>query len=204
MILKLGIPKGSLETATIDLFRRAGYNMTTSSRSYFPVIDDPEIECLLIRAQEMARYVENGVLDAGITGLDWVQENEANVHPVCDLVYAKQSFGKVRWVLAVPEDSSIQSAADLEGQDHRYGAGGHDQALSGREGRHRQGGVQLGSDRGQAPGTGRRHRGGHRDRQLPAGQQAAHRGDGARVEHPADRQPAPPGKTRRSGASWKT
>lgn len=116
MILKLGIPKGSLENATIDLFRRAGYNMTTSSRSYFPVIDDPEIECLLIRAQEMARYVENGILDAGITGLDWVQENDANVYPVCDLVYAKQSFGKVRWVLAVPEASTIQSAADLEGK----------------------------------------------------------------------------------------
>lgn len=116
MILKLGIPKGSLETATVELFRRAGYNMTTSSRSYFPVIDDPEIECLLIRAQEVARYVEDGVLDAGITGMDWVQENEANVHAVCDLVYAKQSFGKVRWVLAVPENSSIQSAADLEGK----------------------------------------------------------------------------------------
>ena len=116
MILKLGIPKGSLETATVELFRRAGYNMTTSSRSYFPVIDDPEIECLLIRAQEVARYVEDGVLDAGITGMDWVQENGANVHPVCDLVYAKQSFGKVRWVLAVPENSSIQSAADLEGK----------------------------------------------------------------------------------------
>ena len=77
MILKLGIPKGSLENATIELFRRAGYNMTTSSRSYFPVVDDPEIECMLIRAQEMARYVEDGILDAGITGLDWVQENEA-------------------------------------------------------------------------------------------------------------------------------
>jgi ATP phosphoribosyltransferase len=116
MILKLGIPKGSLETATIDLFRRAGFNMTTSSRSYFPVVDDPEMECLLIRAQEMARYVENGVLDAGITGLDWVQENGATVHTVCDLVYAKQSFGKVRWVLAVPEASAVRSAADLEGK----------------------------------------------------------------------------------------
>jgi ATP phosphoribosyltransferase len=116
MILKLGIPKGSLENATVELFRRAGYNMTTSSRSYFPVIDDPEIECMLIRAQEMARYVEDGVLDAGITGLDWVRENDADVQTVCDLVYAKQSFGKVRWVLAVPENSSIQSAADLEGK----------------------------------------------------------------------------------------
>ena len=116
MILKLGVPKGSLESATIDLFRRAGYNMTTTSRSYFPVIDDPEIDCLLIRAQEMARYVENGILDAGITGLDWVQENDADVHAVCDLVYAKQSFGKVRWVLAVPEASPVKSAADLEGK----------------------------------------------------------------------------------------
>jgi ATP phosphoribosyltransferase len=116
MILKLGIPKGSLEIATIDLFRRAGFNLTTSSRSYFPVVDDPELECLLIRAQEMARYVENGILDAGITGLDWVRENDANVQTVCDLVYAKQSYGKVRWVLAVPEASSVKSVADLEGK----------------------------------------------------------------------------------------
>ena len=116
MILKLGIPKGSLESATIELLRRAGFNVTTSSRSYFPVIDDPEIECVLIRAQEMARYVENGLLDAGITGLDWVQENEAVVHPIVDLVYAKQSFGKVRWVLAVPEASPFRTAQDLEGK----------------------------------------------------------------------------------------
>ncbi len=117
MILKLGIPKGSLENTTIDLFKRAGYNMSTSSRSYFPVVDDPEIECLLIRAQEMARYVENGILDAGVTGLDWVRESDAAVHTVCDLVYAKQSFGKVlRWVLAVPESSPVQSVKDLEGK----------------------------------------------------------------------------------------
>jgi ATP phosphoribosyltransferase len=115
-ILKLGIPKGSLENATVDLFRRAGFNIAVSSRSYFPVIDDPEIECMLIRAQEMARYVEDGVLDAGLTGLDWVMETGANVHKVADLVYSKQSFGKVRWVLAVPENSPIQSIADLEGK----------------------------------------------------------------------------------------
>ena len=102
MKLKLGIPKGSLENATIDLFRRAGFKITTSSRSYFPGIDDPEIECMLIRAQEMARYVEDGILDAGLTGRDWVEENEADVVAVADLIYAKQSFGKVRWVLAVP------------------------------------------------------------------------------------------------------
>src|SRR5579863_417337 len=114
--LKLGIPKGSLENATIDLFRRAGFNITTSSRSYFPAIDDPEIECMMIRAQEMARYVEDGVLDAGLTGRDWIEESEANVHAVADLIYAKQSFGKVRWVLAVPEGSPFQSVKDLEGK----------------------------------------------------------------------------------------
>ena len=116
MKLKLGIPKGSLENATIDLFRRAGFTITTSTRSYFPAIDDPEIECMLIRAQEMARYIEDGVLDAGLTGRDWIQESEANVQTVADLIYAKQSFGKVRWVLAVPEASSFQSVRDLEGK----------------------------------------------------------------------------------------
>lgn len=116
MILKLGIPKGSLENATIDLFRRAGYNITTSSRSYFPAIDDPEIECMLIRAQEMARYVEDGILDAGLTGRDWVEENEAQVQAITNLVYAKQSFGKVRWVLAVPDNSPFNSVQDLKGK----------------------------------------------------------------------------------------
>jgi ATP phosphoribosyltransferase len=115
-VLKLGIPKGSLEVATIDLFRRAGFNITTSSRSYFPAIDDPEIECMLIRAQEMARYVEDGVLDAGLTGRDWVQESDAHVHTVADLIYAKQSFGKVRWVLAVPNASPFHSVKDLQGR----------------------------------------------------------------------------------------
>jgi len=116
MKLKLGIPKGSLENATVDLFRRAGFQITVSSRSYFPAIDDPEIECMLIRAQEMARYVEDGVLDAGLTGRDWVQENDAKVQTVADLIYAKQSFGKVRWVLAVPESSPVQSVQDLQGK----------------------------------------------------------------------------------------
>jgi ATP phosphoribosyltransferase len=116
MKLKLGIPKGSLENATVDLFRRAGFQITTSSRSYFPAIDDPEIECMLIRAQEMARYVQDGVLDAGLTGRDWVAEYDAKVETVADLIYAKQSFGKVRWVLAVPESSSFKSVKDLEGK----------------------------------------------------------------------------------------
>ena len=114
--LKLGIPKGSLENATIDLFRRAGFNITTSSRSYFPAIDDPDIECMLIRAQEMARYVDDGVLDAGLTGRDWVLETDATVHTVADLIYAKQSFGKVRWVLAAPENSPFHTVQDLEGK----------------------------------------------------------------------------------------
>jgi ATP phosphoribosyltransferase len=118
--LKLGIPKGSLQDATVQLFARAGFNIYVNPRSYFPAIDDPEIECMLIRAQEMARYVADGVLDAGLTGLDWVAEQtEANgrgpVVPVADLVYAKQSYGKVRWVLAVPEDSKIRTVRDLEG-----------------------------------------------------------------------------------------
>jgi ATP phosphoribosyltransferase len=116
MKLKLGIPKGSLENATVDLFRRAGFQISTSSRSYFPAIDDPEIECMLIRAQEMARYVEDGVLDAGLTGRDWVEESEAKIQTVADLIYAKQSFGKVRWVLAVPEASPFQSVKDLQGK----------------------------------------------------------------------------------------
>ena len=116
MTLKLGIPKGSLENATIDLFRKAGFTITASSRSYFPAIDDPEIHCMLIRAQEMARYVEDGILDAGLTGFDWVLENDAQVETVANLIYAKQSFGKVRWVLAVPEASAIQSVKDLAGK----------------------------------------------------------------------------------------
>lgn len=116
MKLKLGLPKGSLENATIELFRRAGFLVTTAPRSYFPAIDDPEIECMLVRAQEMARYVEDGALDCGLTGRDWVIENEADIHAVTDLVYAKQSFGKVRWVLAVPDASPVRSVADLQGR----------------------------------------------------------------------------------------
>ena len=115
-LLKLGLPKGSLQEASLQLFRRAGYEISVSSRSYFPSIDDEEIECMLIRAQEMARYVEDGILDAGLTGKDWILENDANVIEVADLVYAKQTFGKVRWVLAVPEKSSFQSVKDLEGK----------------------------------------------------------------------------------------
>jgi ATP phosphoribosyltransferase len=114
--LKLGIPKGSLQDATIDLFARAGWRITLSSRSYVPSIDDPEIECLMVRAQEMARYVETGALDAGITGHDWVVETEADVDELAELVYAKQRLARVRWVLAVPEDSPIRQPSDLSGK----------------------------------------------------------------------------------------
>jgi ATP phosphoribosyltransferase len=114
--LKLGIPKGSLQDATIDLFSRAGWKIGVSSRSYVPTIDDAEIECLLVRAQEMARYVETGALDAGITGHDWVVESGANVEELAELIYAKQRLSRVRWVLAVPEDSPIHKPTDLGGK----------------------------------------------------------------------------------------
>jgi ATP phosphoribosyltransferase len=121
MKLKLGIPKGSLQDSTIQLFQRAGFTIYVSTRSYFPSVDDPELECMLIRAQEMARYVCDGVLDAGLTGQDWIREHQlggASKHSltsVADLIYAKQSFGKVRWVLAAPEDSRFKKPTDFEG-----------------------------------------------------------------------------------------
>jgi ATP phosphoribosyltransferase len=115
MKLRLGLPKGSLQEATLALLARAGLQVYVSPRSYFAGTNDPEIECMLIRAQEMARYVEHGALDAGITGLDWVTESGLEVVTVADLIYAKQSRGKVRWVLAVPEDSPAQRPEDLRG-----------------------------------------------------------------------------------------
>ncbi len=114
--LKLGIPAGSLQEATAELFRRAGYKITFSSRSYYPTIDDDEIECTLIRAQEMARYVQDGILDAGLTGYDWIVEYNADVHEVAELVFSKVSRRPVRWVLCVPEDSPVRSVRDLEGK----------------------------------------------------------------------------------------
>jgi ATP phosphoribosyltransferase len=115
-VLKLGLPKGSLQESTFDLLAKAGFHFSVARRSYFPSIDDDELTAMLVRAQEMARYVEDGVFDAGITGLDWVAETAADVHVVADLVYSKASMRPVRWVLAVPEDSDIQSVHDLEGK----------------------------------------------------------------------------------------
>jgi ATP phosphoribosyltransferase len=114
--LKLGVPKGSLQDSTVELFAKAGWRISIGSRSYFPGIDDPEIECMLVRAQEMPRYVESGALDAGLTGKDWIMETGAEVEQVGELVYSKTGLGRVRWVLAVAEDSKIQSVKDLEGK----------------------------------------------------------------------------------------
>src|SRR5262245_35185637 len=115
-LLKLGLPAGSLQDATGELFRRAGYKITYASRSYYPTIDDPEIQCTLIRAQEMARYVQDGVLDCGLTGYDWIMETEAKVVELAELVFSKVSRRPVRWVLAVPNDSPVQSVKDLQGK----------------------------------------------------------------------------------------
>ncbi|MDI6794015.1 MAG: ATP phosphoribosyltransferase [bacterium] len=116
MKLKLGLPKGSLQEATIKMFTMAGFNISVSSRSYFPAIDDEEIEAMLVRAQEMARYVEEGLLDVGLTGQDWIAENRADVVDVAELVYGKQRLNPVRWVLAVPQDSEINTPSDLQGK----------------------------------------------------------------------------------------
>lgn len=115
-VLRLGLPKGSLQAATLELFSRAGFNFTVGSRNYRATCDDPEIEALLLRAQEMARYIEDGVFDAGLTGRDWITDNRADVQPVCDLVYSKVSRRPVRWVLAVHQSSNVQSVKDLQGK----------------------------------------------------------------------------------------
>lgn len=115
-LIKLGIPAGSLQEATAELFKKAGYNIKFQSRSYFPEIDDPEIECMLIRAQEMARYVEQGILDAGITGHDWITETNADVHEIVELMFSKVSRRPVRWVLCVPNESPVKTVKDLQGK----------------------------------------------------------------------------------------
>ena len=211
MKLKLGIPKGSLQDATVQLFARAGFNIYVSSRSYFPTIDDPEIECMLIRAQEMARYVSDGVLDAGLTGQDWIAEHELGDGTTGVLdersptsIYAKQSFGKVRWVLAAPEDSPFKTAKDLEGKTIATELVRVTRALLRAPGRQGQRRVLLGRDRGEAAGAGRRDRRGHRDRIDAARQPAAHPRHGDGVEHAAHRQPDGAGRRRGSGRRSRT
>lgn len=114
-LLRFGLPKGSLQDSTVDLFRRAGFDVQVGDRSYFPAVDDPEIDMVMFRAQEMSRYVEDGVIDVGITGSDWVTENGSDVHEVCELRYSKATSNPARWVLAVPEESAVHSAPDLAG-----------------------------------------------------------------------------------------
>ena len=149
-MLRFGFPKGSLEAMTAQLFERAGYRMQFPERSLFPAIDDTEIECVLIRAQEMARYVHQGVLDAGITGHDWITENKADVRELAELCYSKTSFAKTRWVLAVPEDSPIRGVKDLAGQAHRHRVRRAREGLARQARRHGAGRVLVGRDRGEA------------------------------------------------------
>ena len=169
-ILKLGIPAGSLQEATAELFRRAGYKITFSSRSYYPSINDEEIECLLIRAQEMARYVQDQVLDAGLTGYDWIMETGADVHEVAELVFSKVSRRPVRWVLCVPEDSPVKSVKDLQGKRIATEAVGLTTRYLRTAFRPRWNSVGATEVK---PPVGRRHRRGDRDRQFAAGQQPA-------------------------------
>jgi ATP phosphoribosyltransferase len=115
-VLRLGLPKGSLQESTLKLFRKAGYHISISSRSYYPSFDDPEIEAMLIRAQEMAGYVENGIIDCGLTGKDWIMEQNVSVHEVAELIYAKEGLRPVKWVIAVPNDSKIKTVKDLNGK----------------------------------------------------------------------------------------
>lgn len=115
ILLRLGVPKGSLQNATVDLFQRAGYRLRISERSYFPSVDDPQLSAVMFRAQEMSRYVEDGVIDVGITGLDWIRENGSDIHEVCELAYSKATSRPARWVLAVPDESNVRKPEDLAG-----------------------------------------------------------------------------------------
>jgi len=175
--LKLGIPKGSLQESTLELFARAGWRISVNSRSYFPTIDDPEIECMLVRAQEMPRYVETGALDAGITGKDWVLETGAQVAELSELVYSKTGLGRVRWVLAVAENSTAQSVRDLEGKTIATEAVRMTQKYLEKHGVK----AQLGRDRGEGAAAGRRNCRSYRDGNFAAREPFANRGHAARV-----------------------
>ena len=193
-VLRLGLPKGSLQTATLELLHRAGYNFSTRERSYFPSTDDEELRAMLVRAQEMARYVMDGVFDAGITGKDWVLETQSDVHPVSDLIYSKTSMRPVRWVLAVPENSDIRSVKDLEGKRiatevvhitrtwlHKNDVNADVEFL-------------MGCDRGKMPRSRGRYRRGYRDGLVTASQQTSHRGCADAFEYTAYRQPGSMGR----------
>ena len=188
-VLKLGLPKGSLQKSTIDLFEKAGYKILVRDRSYIPVIDDPEIECLMFRAQEMARFVERGVLDVGLTGKDWILENEADVVEVEDLVYSKNTTQAYRWVLAVPEDSDIRSVKDLEGKRIATELVARDEAVPGAERRGRRGGVLVGRHGDQGAPAGGRHRRRDGDGRVAARQSSADHRHGGGIHDQAHRQP---------------
>ena len=186
--LKLGIPKGSLQDSTVELFARAGWRISVNSRSYFPAIDDPEIECMLVRAQEMARYVGSGALDAGITGKDWILETGGEVQEVAELVYAKTSLGRVRWVLAVAEDSAVKSVSDLEGKVIATEAVHLTEKYLERHGVKRARGIFLGRHGSESSAACRRHRGSHRDRRFAARQPFARCRYAARIRAVVHRQ----------------
>ncbi len=205
-----GCPKGSLQDSTVQLFARAGFTIYVSSRSYFPSIDDPEIECMLIRAQEMARYVADGVLDCGLTGQDWIAEHQSGLAtpaplvPVADLIYSKQSFGKVRWVLAAPEDSRFKKPQDLEGATIATELVRVDESVFRSPRRERQRRVLLGRHRGEAARSRRRHRRSDRDRIDAARQPAPHSRHRDGKQHAADRQRRGDERRRGSGRRSRT
>ena len=159
--LKLGIPKGSLQDSTVELFAKAGWRITVNSRSYFPGIDDPEIECMMVRAQEMARYVESGALDAGLTGKDWILETGSDVHEVAELIYSKTSLGRVRWVLAVAEDSTGANGARSRRESDLHRSRAHHRKISREEWRESARGIFLGRHRSESSAARGRDRGSH-------------------------------------------
>ena len=173
--LKLGLPKGSLQESTLKLFRKAGYHITISSRSYYPAFDDLEIHAMLIRAQEMAGYVEAGILDCGLTGRDWILEQNVSVHEVAELIYAKEGLRPVKWVIAVPADSRIKTVKDLNGKRVATELVGFTKRYLKSKGVRAEVdfscGFLLGSNRGQAPPSRGRDSGTHRNRHVFAGEQ---------------------------------
>ena len=173
MLVKLALPKGSLQESTFELMRKAGFHCTVSSRSYSPWVDDEELEIMLIRAQEIGRYVEDEVFDAGLTGKDWIVETGADVVEVAELVYAKHTRQPLRWVLAAPEASDIHSVQDLEGKRIATEVVNITEAYLQEARRERESGILLGRHGSQGPGTGRRDRGNHRNGRFDPGQQAS-------------------------------